>query len=300
MNAFSNNTCVSKERTQHRWVRNRRFLAVLVAASLTSATAAASMPVAFAQDVEPTEQGADAGVEATDEQGLGEAIDDLLDDFEESPASSTREAAPNTDNCPQALLPPEPVTTSEVVAPGQQSPAPLPEVQSTNCGVQAPENFDVDSDVRAASWIISDLDTGEVMAAKDPHGRYRPASILKVLIALVAIDELDLNKVVTGTDEDAAIDGSAVGIGPGGRYTVEQLLQGLVMASGNDAAHALAQQLGGDEETLKKINQLANDLGARSTHAASYSGLDAPACPPPPRIWRCCTPLLLQTPPSPD
>src|SRR5690625_6801833 len=111
---------------------------------------------------------------------------------------------------------------------------------------------------------------------KDPHGRYRPASILKVLLALAAIEELDLKKVVIGTDEDAAIDGSAVGLGPGGRYTVEQLLQGLLMASGNDAAHALAQQLGGDEETLTKINTLATDLGARSTFAASYSGLDAP------------------------
>ena len=122
----------------------------------------------------------------------------------------------------------------------------------------------------------SDLDTGEIVAMKDPHGRYRPASILKVLLALEAIEELDLKKVVIGTDEDAAIDGSAVGLGPGGRYTVEQLLQGLLMASGNDAAHALAQQLGGDEETLTKINKLATDLGARSTFAASYSGLDAP------------------------
>src|SRR5699024_5809721 len=66
----------------------------------------------------------------------------------------------------------------------------------------------------------------------------------------------------------------------GGHYTVEQLLQGLLMASGNAAAHALAQQLGGDEETLTKMNQLAQDLGARSTFAASYSGLDAPGMSP--------------------
>ncbi|OAH26190.1 D-alanyl-D-alanine carboxypeptidase [Corynebacterium stationis] len=200
----------------------------------------------------------------------------MVEEEDDAPASSTREAAPNTDNCPQALLPPEPVTTSEVVAPGQQSPAPLPEVQDSNCGVQAPGGFDVNDDVRASAWMVSDLDTGEIVAMKDPHGRYRPASILKVLLALEAIEELDLKKVVIGTDEDAAIDGSAVGLGPGGRYTVEQLLQGLLMVSGNDAAHALAQQLGGDEETLTKINKLATDLGARSTFAASYSGLDAP------------------------
>ena len=244
----------------------------MVITSLTVAPLSFSAP-AFAQDSEPTD------ITDTDVVDLFDDVRDGVDDdpnSEDAEVSSTREAAPNTDQCPQALLPPEPVTTSEVLAPGQESPAPLPEVPSNNCGIQAPEGFNVDDDVRAASWAVSDLDTGEVVATKDPHGRYRPASILKVLIALVAIEELDLDKEVIGTDADAAIDGSAVGIGPGGRYTVEQLLQGLVMASGNDAAHALAQQLGGDEETLKKINQLAQDLGARSTHAASYSGLDAP------------------------
>lgn len=75
--------------------------------------------------------------------------------------------------------------------------------------------------------------------------------------------------------EDASIEGSAVGIGPDGEYTVEQLLQGLLMASGNDAAHALAGQLGGDEEASKKVNALAKKLGTRSTRAASYSGLDS-------------------------
>ncbi|MDN6627217.1 MAG: serine hydrolase [Corynebacterium casei] len=288
MNAISNYTSARNQRAQLVQARRRRFLTAVVASSLAAATLSMSVPVVSAQDGEPTELDGMAAQGAVAEQGLGEVFDGLLNDSDnpagpddpggsdEAAESSTRAAAPNTDSCPRALLPPEPVTTSEVVAPGQESPVPLPEVQNTDCGVHAPEGFEVDDDVRAASWIISDLDTGEVVAAKDPHGRYRPASILKVLIALVAIDELDLKKTVTGTDEDAAIDGSAVGIGPGGRYTIEQLLQGLVMASGNDAAHALAQQLGGDEETLKKINQLALNLGARSTFAASYSGLDAP------------------------
>src|SRR5699024_3939192 len=109
----------------------------------------------------------------------------------------------------------------------------------------------------------------EIVAMKDPHGRYRPASILKVLLALESIEELDLKKQVIGTDEDAAIDGSAVGLGPGGRYTVEQLLQRLLMASGNDAAHDLAQQLGYYSETLTKCNPLAAVCGACSSFAAS-------------------------------
>jgi D-alanyl-D-alanine carboxypeptidase (penicillin-binding protein 5/6) len=285
MNASPNLTFSTPAGGRSNTGRQRRLLSALVATTLTGATLALSTPVVGAQELEPTEQGMNAEQGVGPEQGIADVFDGLLDDSdnpdggetsEDAPASSTREVAPNTDNCPQALLPPEPVTTSEVVAPGQQSPAPLPEVQESDCGVQAPSGFRVNDDVRASAWMVSDLDSGEIVAMKDPHGRYRPASILKVLLAMVAIDELDLKKVVTGTDEDAAIDGSAVGIGPGGHYTVEQLLQGLLMASGNDAAHALAQQLGGDEETLTKINQLAQDLGARSTFAASYSGLDAP------------------------
>lgn len=71
-------------------------------------------------------------------------------------------------------------------------------------------------------------------------------------------------------------EGSAVGLGGGGEYTVDDLLHGLLMVSGNDAAHALAQALGGDEKALKKVNAKAAELGMKDTRAASYSGLDAP------------------------
>lgn len=195
---------------------------------------------------------------------------------EESESISTRESAPNTDNCPHELTPPEPVSTSERVAPGQPTPTPLPAIDGVNCGLTAPEGYEVKDDILASAWIVADIDSGEVIAEKDPHGRYRPASIIKALLALVVIDELDLDKKVTATEESAAIVGSAVGLGAGGEYTIYQLLQGLLMASGNDAAHALAQELGGDEETLKKVNALAQSLGTTSTVAASYSGLDAP------------------------
>lgn len=195
-----------------------------------------------------------------------------------APASetSTRTEAPNTDNCPHALVPEDPVTTSERLAPNATAPTPLPAVDSAeSCGVTVPAGFEVSPEVVASAWMVSDIDTGEVIAMKDPNGRYRPASIIKALLALVVIDELDLNRKVEVTQESADADGSAVGIGPGGDYTVEQLLDGLLLASGNDAAHALAQALGGDEVALDKVNALAHQLGTRSTHASSYSGLDA-------------------------
>ncbi|WP_280379334.1 D-alanyl-D-alanine carboxypeptidase family protein, partial [Nocardia wallacei] len=145
------------------------------------------------------------------------------------------------------------------------------------CGLVLPDGAPpVPADISAAAWVIADLDTGRVLAAKDPHGRYRPASTIKVLLAAVALRTLDLDKVVVGTQEDANADGTRVGIGPGGRYTNKQLMQALIMASGNDAAHAVAMQLGGMKATVEKMNDLAKRLRALDTRAATPSGLDGP------------------------
>src|SRR5699024_214389 len=113
------------------------------------------------------------------------------------------------------------------------------------------------------------LDTGQVLAAKDPHGRHRPASTIKTLLAAVALDELDLDTVLTATAADANVEGSRVGIGPGGRYSVHMLLRGLMMNSGNDAARVLAGDMGGTEATTAAMNDLAEHLGALDTRAAT-------------------------------
>lgn len=184
----------------------------------------------------------------------------------------SREHAPNTDACPQATWPPEPVSTSERAA---SSPTPLAVTYDGPCGVTAAEGYAVPEDVVASAWLVADLDTGDVVAMKDPHGRYRPASIIKVLLALVVIEELSLDDAAEVSAESANQEGSAAGIGEGGEYTVRDLLHGLILNSGNDCAHALAQKLGGDDVALRKINELAAELGMTDTRAASYSGLDA-------------------------
>ncbi|MFD1050563.1 PIN domain-containing protein, partial [Kibdelosporangium lantanae] len=122
------------------------------------------------------------------------------------------------------------------------------------------------------------LDTGQILGAKDPHARQRPASLIKVLLSLVVLDELGdkMDKVITGTAEDASQDGTRVGIGPGGQYTVRQLFYTLLMRSGNDCAHALAMQMGGIEQTVAKMNAKAKSLDALDTQTATPSGLDGP------------------------
>ena len=93
---------------------------------------------------------------------------------------------------------------------------------------------------------------------------------------MASINALNLNKSVAGTADDAAAEGTKVGVDDGGTYTVNQLLHGLLMHSGNDAAHALAMQLGGMQQALEKINVLAAKLGGQDTRAATPSGLDGP------------------------
>ena len=88
--------------------------------------------------------------------------------------------------------------------------------------------------------------------------------------------DLPVHKVVAGTAEDAAAEGTKVGIGENGHYSIRDILHGLLMHSGNDAAHALAMQLGGMDATLGKLNDLAGKLGGRDTRVATPSGLDGP------------------------
>lgn len=200
------------------------------------------------------------------------------------PPVSTPFATPDTSACPYRRTPPPAVDLSEVPAPGEPTPTALPVRRDpvggprlAGCGLVLPEPAPpLPADLSAHAWLVADLDSGAVLAARDPHARHRPASAIKVLTALVALRELDLATEVVATDADANQEGSRVGIGPTGRYTVGQLLYGLLLRSGNDAAHALAGQLGGVPATVARMNQLARQLGALDTRAATPSGLDAP------------------------
>lgn len=130
--------------------------------------------------------------------------------------------------------------------------------------------------VKAASWLIADLDTGQVLAAKAPHARLRPASTLKTLTALVLLPRLEPKDVVTGIDADAGIEGSKVGVYPGLHYSVDLLFLGLFLNSGNDAVHALARtDTGGVPATVQRMNAKAEQLGAYDTHVTDPTGLDA-------------------------
>lgn len=140
--------------------------------------------------------------------------------------------------------------------------------------VTAPGAPPLPEGIDAHGWLVADAGTGEVLGARDPHGRYYPASTLKTLTLLTLAPLLDRTQVVAGTVEDEAVEGSRVGLVQGGQYPVDLLFRALVMQSGNDVANALARAAGGVEATLTAMNETAARIGAYDTVAGTPSGLD--------------------------
>lgn len=128
----------------------------------------------------------------------------------------------------------------------------------------------------AFSWIIADADSGEVLAAKGARHRLPQASTTKALTALTVIPHLDPHSTYVARKKDANADGSRVGIEAGATYTIDDLLKGLMLPSGNDAASALANANGGWPKTIAQMNGEARRLGALDTAVQNPSGLDAP------------------------
>ena len=128
----------------------------------------------------------------------------------------------------------------------------------------------------AQAWVLTDLDSGRILASRKPFEPHAPASTIKALLAMVVLDQLPLNAVIAARPAAADVECSCAGVKAGRAYTVRQLLDGLMLVSGNDAANVLADGLGGYRVAVAKMNAKAQALGARSTRASSPSGLDGP------------------------
>ncbi len=129
-------------------------------------------------------------------------------------------------------------------------------------------------DLKVQTWLIADADTGAVLASRDPKRQMPPASTLKVLTAFTLLPRLKLDSTYRGTTQDVATEGSKVGIEAGADYSVQDLFNGLLLPSGNDAASALANAYGGLKPTVEAMNSEAKRLKMTSTVAKNPSGLD--------------------------
>jgi D-alanyl-D-alanine carboxypeptidase (penicillin-binding protein 5/6) len=130
--------------------------------------------------------------------------------------------------------------------------------------------------IKASAWVIADAGTGQVLAAKDPHGWYRPASTLKVLTAISLIPALNPNAMVVASKQATSVSPNIVGLMRGHSYKVSDLFTALLTISANDAAMALAQATGSLSQGMAVINAEARHLQADDTVAVTPNGLDAP------------------------
>jgi D-alanyl-D-alanine carboxypeptidase (penicillin-binding protein 5/6) len=128
----------------------------------------------------------------------------------------------------------------------------------------------------ASAWMVTDLGSGQVLAACNAHVPLAPASTLKVLTALALHPLIEPGRLYRATDADARVDGTRVGLVPGSVYRVDDLWHGLLMSSGNDAATAVAAMAGGDATASAAMDRTAAALGAADTRVHNTSGLDLP------------------------
>ncbi len=116
--------------------------------------------------------------------------------------------------------------------------------------------------------------TGEMVFAKNANKRFSPYSITKLLTALLAVQRLPLDQKVTISEEAASQDGTTMNLVPGEVVTVEQLLYGTMILSGNDAAYALAETVSGNvDEFVKLMNDTVKGLGCKNTQFINPNGL---------------------------
>lgn len=130
--------------------------------------------------------------------------------------------------------------------------------------------------IHGQAAFLVDLDARQVLWQRDPDTPRAPASLTKLMTAMVAVDDArSLDRVVTVTREATQVVPTVMGLTAGERLTVRELLEGLLLESGNDAAEALAQGIVPRDRFIRQMNLKARAIGLTESHFVNPSGLDA-------------------------
>ncbi|MFD9209120.1 D-alanyl-D-alanine carboxypeptidase family protein [Streptomyces sioyaensis] len=148
-------------------------------------------------------------------------------------------------------------------------------------GVQFLPRADVPEppDVSALSWMVTDMASGKVLAAKNAHRPLPPASTLKTLFAVTVLPKFGQGEVHTVSLADLSgieAGSSLAGLKEDMPYHVDDLWRGVFLRSGSDAVHTLAAMNGGWNKTIDDMQETAYRLGARDTRVESADGFDTP------------------------
>lgn len=170
----------------------------------------------------------------------------------------------------------------ETAAPAAEESAPAAEVAPAEETAPAEEepaySADVPPELASAHALLIDRETGLVLLDKGSHERWYPASVTKVMTALLTIENVGLDEMVTVTEEDleeVTWESSIAGLVPGDTLSVRDLLAGLMIPSGNDASYVLARYVGGGDwhAFVDMMNERAAELGCTDTHFVNPCGL---------------------------
>ncbi|MBD8003455.1 D-alanyl-D-alanine carboxypeptidase family protein [Bacillus norwichensis] len=135
---------------------------------------------------------------------------------------------------------------------------------------------DPDLPVSASSAVLMEQNTGRVLFEKNPHEVRRIASITKILTAILAIESGKMDETVKVSRKAAYEEGSSIYLVPGEKIKLRDLVYGLMLRSGNDAADAIAEHVGGSMEGFVfMMNQKAKEIGMKNTNFSNPSGLDS-------------------------
>ena len=128
--------------------------------------------------------------------------------------------------------------------------------------------------LNAKSAILIDGETGQILFGLNPHAHRPPASTTKVMSSLIALSHGRLDDVVSVSDRAAGLEGSSIYLESGEKLTLEQLLYGVLLESGNDASAAVAEHIGGSEEQfVAMMNEKARELELHDSHFTNPHGL---------------------------
>ncbi|MGC5324478.1 D-alanyl-D-alanine carboxypeptidase family protein [Brevibacillus sp. SYSU BS000544] len=134
----------------------------------------------------------------------------------------------------------------------------------------------------AKSAVLLEMDSGTILYEKNANEKLPPASITKVMTLLLIMEaiergELKLTDKVRTSERAASMGGSQIFLQPGEEMTVDDMIKGISIASGNDASVAMAEHIGGTEESfVAKMNERAKQLDMKNTHFVNSNGLPAP------------------------
>ena len=202
-----------------------------------------------------------------------------------APGSTTKAAPENTTTATTKAAPALLSTPAHVVTAGSHAasdsptPAPQPSTAAADSTQSTASAADISQpEVAAEGAVLLNAATGEVLYGKNQDQQFYPASITKVMTALVVLEHCNLNETVTFSEtattnlESGAV---ALGVSAGDQLTVEQSLYGLLLKSANEIGNGLAEHVSGSVSAFAELmNAKAKELGCKNTHFANPHGLN--------------------------